>query len=87
MDWLNWEENEYVIDTETIDLVSQPLSLNLNSPSQPLIMDNNNQVVRDSILKFVCNIVEAANCSQSLPLIWYVHNVRAELETRLNIYL
>ena len=64
MDWLNWEENEYVIDTETIDLVSQPLSLNLNSPSQPLIMDNNNQVVRDSILKFVCNIVEAANqCS------------------------
>ena len=69
MDWLNWEENEYVIDTETIDLVSQPLSLNLNSPSQPLIMDNNNQVVRDSILKFVCNIVEAANGSQSLPLI------------------
>ena len=69
MDWLNWEENEYVIDTETIDLVSQPLSLNLNSPSQPLIMDNNNQVVRDSILKFVCNIVEAANYSQSLPLI------------------
>ena len=43
-DWLNLEENEYVIDAETIDLVSQPISLNLNSPSQPLIMDNSNSI-------------------------------------------
>ena len=41
---LNLEENKYVIDAETIDLFSQPLSLNLNSPSKPLIMYNSNQV-------------------------------------------
>ena len=41
---LNLEENKYVIDAETIDLFSQPISLNLNSPSKPLIMYNSNQV-------------------------------------------
>ena len=35
---LNLEENKYVIDAESIDLFSQPISLNLNSPSKPLIM-------------------------------------------------
>ena len=41
---LKLEENKYVIDAETIDLFSQPISLNLNSPSKPLIMYNSNQV-------------------------------------------
>ena len=41
---LNLEENKYVIDAESIDLFSQPISLNLNSPSKPLIMYNSNQV-------------------------------------------
>ena len=41
---LNLEENKYVIDAETIDSFSQPISLNLNSPSKPLIMYNSNQV-------------------------------------------
>ena len=41
---LNLEENKYVIDAESTDLFSQPISLNLNSPSKPLIMYNSNQV-------------------------------------------
>ena len=41
---LNLEENKNVIDAESIDLFSQPISLNLNSPSKPLIMYNSNQV-------------------------------------------
>ena len=51
--WLNIEENVDVIDDEIFDLVFHPINLNLQTPSEPLLVDNSSVVVKDSIMKSV----------------------------------
>ena len=88
--WLSIEENVDVIDDEVFDLVSYPINLDQHTSSQPLLMDNSSELVKDSIMKSVTDFIDTANCSQlrhfNVALNSMCAKIQGEVETQLNFY-